>query len=850
MKTMKKVVAVMLLACMLMSMGAVSAYAADNVVIPPPENGVQQTAAKDTKTSDDPTNETGGTDAKEEGPETPFTVTDGTALFVAGVDDTSSINDITIVKGEKKTVTVVYNPKENVNVVISADNNNISVGKTNVAADTGDYGIATAEITGKSTGTVNLSCTVSSIEEKAEAEETEVSNDAASATVKASASIKVTVNNGITLVDDNKKSEGEMDSDKTLELKATLDPAIAGEKITFKSGNEAAATVDENGVVTGVSEGTTTITAFADVNGVRVSDVYNLTVIPALDTSTPSPTPSTDPGTTTPPTESPSTPPTDPGTTDPTPSTPTIEIKLKDDESGAALDKLSMKPGETRSLIVTGADSANYNHEWSSSNDKAAMVKDGVVTAVDAGTATITVKVTPAASGKTARAAGEAITASIELTVEAAGISVTGIEIKYNNAEPPACIDVKPNGSIKLEAVVTPEGATEKVVWSSDKESVAKVDETGKVTALSAGKATIKATAGGKEDTCKVQVIGELKIETDKNVIYVGDKVNESDKTAQLSAKVGNTAVVANKVTWTITGGTGIASVDTNGKVTATGSNAGDVVIEGSYTDDANDAIYKGSITIKVVKAGDRFIVVETKNNPITVSGGMAQIIAKVCKYDTSGAVETSERVSFKAEPLGNTCKTGYSISPLASNPNEAWLRCSYNGKFKVTATTDDGLTGSAEVTVNFAPGIVYGNNAVYDGKNMLSFILNDSINNFNGNLWVDGMLLTRDYHYRAQAVYAGVDDRIQVDLNPAFLNYINKAAYHRIDIGTSNLDGNPNGNGQIVSGYFRTWGTTSSINGVKTGDDSNLALWVLLCLGSAGCATAALISYKKRKQK
>lgn len=839
---MKKVVAVMLLACMLMSMGAVSAYAADNVVIPPPENGVQQTAAKDTKTSDDPTNETGGTDAKEEGPETPFTVTDGTALFVAGVDDTSSINDITIVKGEKKTVTVVYNPKENVNVVISADNNNISVGKTNVAADTGDYGIATAEITGKSTGTVNLSCTVSSIEEKAEAEETEVSNDAASATVKASASIKVTVNNGITLVDDNKKSEGEMDSDKTLELKATLDPAIAGEKITFKSGNEAAATVDENGVVTGAAAGETTITASAVVNEVTISAEYKLTVIDPAPTTAPTPTPTTE-------LTEPDTPdPTDSGTDPDTP--PVIEIKLGNDENGEALTELSMKPGESMTLKVTGADSANYNHEWSSSNDKAATVKDGVVTAVAAGTATITVKVTPAASGKTARAAGEAITASIELTVEAAGISVTGIEIKYNNAEPPACIDVKPNGSIKLEAVVTPEGATEKVVWSSDKESVAKVDETGKVTALSAGKATIKATAGGKEDTCKVQVIGELKIETDKNVIYVGDKVNESDKTAQLSAKVGNTAVDANKVTWTITGGTGIASVDTNGKVTATGSNAGDVVIEGSYTDDANDAIYKGSITIKVVKAGDRFIVVETKNNPITVSGGMAQIIAKVCKYDTSGAVETNERVSFKAEPLGNTCKTGYSISPLASNPNEAWLRCSYNGKFKVTATTVDGLTGSAEVTVNFAPGIVYGNNAVYDGKNMLSFILNDSINNFNGNLWVDGMLLTRDYHYRAQAVYAGVDDRIQVDLNPAFLNYINKAAYHRIDIGTSNLDGNPNGNGQIVSGYFRTWGTTSGINGVKTGDDSNLALWVLLCLGSAGCATAALISYKKRKQK
>ena len=168
----------------------------------------------------------------------------------------------------------------------------------------------------------------------------------------------------------------------------------------------------------------------------------------------------------------------------------------------------------------------------------------------------------------------------------------------------------------------------------------------------------------------------------------------------------------------------------------------------------------------------------------------------------------------------------------------------SYNGKIKVTATLG-GLTGSTTVEAKFVPGIVYGNNSVYDGKNMLSFIINDDIDNFSGRLWVDGVLLTRDYHYRAQAVYAGSDDRIQVDLNPAYLNYINKAAYHRIDIGVNNADGE-----QIVSGYFRTWGTSSGINGVKTGDDSNLALWMLLCLGSAGCATAALISFKKKKQK
>ena len=62
-------------------------------------------------------------------------------------------------------------------------------------------------------------------------------------------------------------------------------------------------------------------------------------------------------------------------------------------------------------------------------------------------------------------------------------------------------------GNETLTATVNPNDATFKnVTWSSSKESVATVDQTGKVTAVSAGEAVITAAAGGKYATCTVTV--------------------------------------------------------------------------------------------------------------------------------------------------------------------------------------------------------------------------------------------------------------------------------------------------------------------------------------------------------
>ena len=83
-----------------------------------------------------------------------------------------------------------------------------------------------------------------------------------------------------------------------------------------------------------------------------------------------------------------------------------------------------------------------------------------------------------------------------------------------------------------LTVTVLPEGASDKTVtWESDKESVATVDENGKVTAVAPGKANITATANdgsGKSATCVVTVIAAL----EKSTLTFTDEYGDSGATA------------------------------------------------------------------------------------------------------------------------------------------------------------------------------------------------------------------------------------------------------------------------------------------------------------------------------
>ncbi|GHT40261.1 hypothetical protein AGMMS49965_08270 [Bacteroidia bacterium] len=159
-----------------------------------------------------------------------------------------------------------------------------------------------------------------------------------------------------------------------------------------------------------------------------------------------------------------------------------------------SLDKttLTLDIGEDFTLTATVLpdDATDKTVTWTSSDPGKATVVDGKVTAVAAGTATIT-----------AKAGDKEATCTVTVNdAPAVPVDVTSISLD----KPTLTLVV--GEDFTLTATVLPDDATDKTVtWeSSDLGKATVVD--GKVTAVAAGTATITAKAGDKTATCTVTI--------------------------------------------------------------------------------------------------------------------------------------------------------------------------------------------------------------------------------------------------------------------------------------------------------------------------------------------------------
>ena len=211
---------------------------------------------------------------------------------------------------------------------------------------------------------------------------------------------------------------------------------------------------------------------------------------------------------------------------------------------------LALTEGESQTLAATvKPDNAdNKAVTWASSDPAVATVSaSGTVTAVKAGTASITV--TTKDGGKTA---------SCQVTVTAKTVAVTGVTVD------PTTLTLTEGGSQSLTATVKPDNATNKAVeWKSSATAVATVDASGKVTAVKAGTADITVTTkdGGKTATCKLTVTAKTVAVTSISFVktpgdlYLGEtgtcevKVNPgdaTDKTIEWSVSNPSVATIKN----------------------------------------------------------------------------------------------------------------------------------------------------------------------------------------------------------------------------------------------------------------------------------------------------------------
>ena len=149
--------------------------------------------------------------------------------------------------------------------------------------------------------------------------------------------------------------------------------------------------------------------------------------------------------------------------------------------------ELTIESTSKLTATVTPTNTTDQTIVWESDNEKVATVdNDGTVNALAVGTANIT-----AACGN--------VSATCNVTVNpvvAASVTLNKESMTLTKGE-----------EGKLTAKVYPEDTTDpNIVWKSDNEKVATVDNDGMVTAVNVGTANITATCGNASATCKVTV--------------------------------------------------------------------------------------------------------------------------------------------------------------------------------------------------------------------------------------------------------------------------------------------------------------------------------------------------------
>ena len=166
-------------------------------------------------------------------------------------------------------------------------------------------------------------------------------------------------------------------------------------------------------------------------------------------------------------------------------------------------NKLSFNTGKRGLLLptVTAPTGASSAVVYESSNTDIVTVNNkGLLTAVSAGTCTITCT--------SADGSEKSDVCKITVTQPVTNLSISGSNKVYAEEH------------INLKATVSPKNATnKKVVWSSSDTSIAKVDKNGKVTGVSAGKVTIKCTTADGSNITASKTI------TVKKALPLGQKI-------------------------------------------------------------------------------------------------------------------------------------------------------------------------------------------------------------------------------------------------------------------------------------------------------------------------------------
>lgn len=363
------------------------------------------------------------------------------------------------------------------------------------------------------------------------------------------------------------KSDAGIGIGETVALQASVLPQNAtNPAVKWTSMNPGIASVTQDGIVTGVAEGTTQIYATSQSNSGCYA-VCNLTVAAQK--------------------------------------IPVTGVELDSNIFG---DAFEINIGKTITLTPTikPANATNKSVKWTSSDTSVASVVNGVVTGLAEGQTTVT-----------ATTVDGGYTASCPVKVTKPTVYVKGISFNVEQLT----VDVK--STKQLKASVLPADATDKAItFESNNNAIATISEEGIVKGISPGttlvKAISKTSAGTFVAFCVVTVpkpvVEATSIKLDKGNLEIVE-----GKTVPLKAVIKPANTTYKTVAWSA-GDESIATVSQDGKVTARG--VGETVVSATTTNGKvvhcnikvlpTDTPAQLKVEDTVVKAG--------KQVPITVS--------------------------------------------------------------------------------------------------------------------------------------------------------------------------------------------------------------------------------------
>ena len=303
----------------------------------------------------------------------------------------------------------------------------------------------------------------------------------------------------------------EIDPGATTTITVDGNIAVTNNQFNFMSDNTNVATVDDNGNVTGIAKGTTTITITYKENA-AITATVDVTVKTAA-------------------------------VGDPT-------ISLSE-------TSIIVEEGSTQTITATITNLDNKTVNWTSSDESKATVVNGVISAIAQGSAIITAT-------------------SAEVPTLKATCNVTIIE---NPTAPkvvvhPTTLTVVAGQSATLDKLAVNLTDTS-LTWSSSAASYATVDQTGKVTGVAAGSATITATSVENTNASASAVVTVIADTTTKGLILKPSglttiiEVNDSGHQFYVD-KAGGGIVSRLECTFT-TSNSNVATVSKYGTITAKG---------------------------------------------------------------------------------------------------------------------------------------------------------------------------------------------------------------------------------------------------------------------------------------